>query len=269
MAEQKNVLKPGQAPLNTQGSTQDRSLLQAIQMETAPEATPFLMLFANNAKLLISIFGIFIVVVLGFGIFNYTAQKSLNAAKDELGTILQQSDQATRSKELESFVAKAPAGVLLPSYLALAQSYETQLDYAKAAEAWRKISELAESPMRAQALLGQADALASAGEFTQALSVAEKLLAEVKDDKNYLLPVNSMIADLAERSGNKARAIEANRAILASPRIDNQDYYWEARLERLTSSLSPNAASSPSSAKAPATPGAPGAAGGDAGSQSK
>lgn len=255
MAEQKNVLRPGQAPINTQGTTQDRSLLQAIQMDTAPEATPFLMLFANNAKLLIACFGIFIVVVLGFGIFNYTAQKTLSAAKDELGTILQQRDPATRSKELETFVSKAPAGVQVSSYLALAQSYETQMDYNKAAAAWGKVAELAENPMRAQALLGQADALASAGEFAQALSVAEKLLGEVKDNKNYLLPVNSLIADLAERNGNNERAIEASRAILASPRIDNQDYYWEARLERLTSGAASQAA--------------PSAPSGDAGTQAK
>lgn len=281
MAEQKNVLRPGQAPLNSPGSTQERSLLQAIQMETAPEATSFLMFFANNAKLLMACVGLFIIVVMGFGIFTYTAQKTLNAAKDDLGTILQQSDQATRSGQLESFVAKAPAGVMLAGYLALARSYETQLEYGKAAEAWGKIAELAENPMRAQALMGQADALASAGEFAQALKVAEKLLSEVKDNKNYLLPVNSMIADMAERSGNRERAAEASRAVLASPRMDNSDYYWAARLDRLTSSASLKdsqgtdsqgaapAAAPAASSEAPATSRSPGGASDLQGEKSK
>ena len=231
---QAKEINPGQAPLKANGAPHDRSLLDAIRTETAPEATSFFMFFADNAKVLVMFFCLFILVLVGFGLFNYTANTSLANAKNELGNILQNADESKKSQALQDFLAKAPAGALVPAYLALAQSYEAQADYAKAAEAWAKVSSVSVEPMKTQAIIGEAQALSLSDNAAKALTLVDGLLAKVSKESMYFVSLNMLAADLAERTGDKGKASTASKAVLNNERTQDK-VYWQKRIERLES----------------------------------
>ncbi|SHN51696.1 tetratricopeptide repeat protein [Desulfovibrio litoralis] len=220
------------APIE-QTNTTERTLLDAIRTETAPEATPFFMFFVNNAKLLIGILSVFIIILVGVGIFEYTAKNALEKSQQELRLILQKADDTEKAKQLESFINTAPAGVLLHANLALAQAYENLQDYQKATNAWQKVSQLSDAPMKYQAIIGEASDLSAIGEHKKALELIEKSLTTLNNqDSPYQIALKALLADIAERSGDKELAIKTLQGLLDSGKIQDT-YYFKRRIELL------------------------------------
>jgi cytochrome c-type biogenesis protein CcmH/NrfG len=173
----------------------------------AVSAPAFMQKLLDNWKPLTAGVVVVLILAVGYGLFRSYREKAAAQAENELGQILIQKEGADRLVALENFLAKAPGSVKPAVLLELAKASTEQGQFKKAAEAWGTLARVATPAMGGVAVLGQAAALAQAGDNAQ----AEAVLVAAKDKmpKSFEVALNRQLALYAEQAGDYPRALSA------------------------------------------------------------
>lgn len=112
------------------------TLLDSIQSEVSREASPILEFLVNNSRKIFMGLTLFVLLVLGFGIFTYYTVSQQRSAQEALGKILIMPESAAKITQLEAFAASGKPELKTAALMALANSASLQNLPDKAAQAW-------------------------------------------------------------------------------------------------------------------------------------
>ena len=215
----------GLAPLkktaaNTPGTP---GILGGLQSEVSVEAAPLLQFIARNAVVIMVLLGLFVVVVVGTGVWQWYASKRDAEAQTNFARLLQQQGTA-RVSALENFVATAPDAVRLAALMELGLAALAEKDAARASAAFARAAALDKGkPFGLVAVLSEARTLMQGGKAAEALAILEPLENTVPE---YMrAQVRGLIALNAWQAGNTDRAIKAYEDLFAGTQGDDADYY--------------------------------------------
>jgi len=173
----------------------------------AESAPAFMQKLLDNWKPLAVGIAVVLILAVGYGLLLSYRHKAAVQAENELGQILIQKEGADRLVALENFLAKAPGPVRPAVLLELAKASTEQGQFKKAADAWGELVRTATPAMSGVAVLGQAAALAQAGDNAQAEAVL--LAAKDKIPKSFEVALNRQLALYAEQAGDYPKALAA------------------------------------------------------------
>lgn len=206
----------------------ESTLLDSIQSEVSREASPMLDFLVKHAlKIFLALIALIAVIVV-FGVWNYLGNSKQRDAEEALGKILIMPDTTAKLEALEAFADSASDKRKNAALMALARSATAQGQPEKAAEAWSRVAQSADAPIRMVAGIAQANALSAQGKNAEALVILESMLLSAPSES--LPMINSHIVLLAEQMGNWDMAIAASGEVIR--RLENPESIalWEQRL---------------------------------------
>ena len=209
----------------------DSNLLQKMSAEVTPEVSPLLRVLLGNARLIALVLALCVLGTAGYGGYNWYADKKLGEAQAELGRILVMAAPADRAAKLKAFLPSAPEGLHAAANLALAQAAIDAQDYPTAINAWDTVAKDPKSSLYATAMIGKADALALQDKGTEALAVLEKLQPVAGQGTKML--VESLIVDLAEKTGDYAKALAACDNLTSTSTNPMEADFWRQKAASL------------------------------------
>ncbi len=202
------------------GST---GLFDELQHEVSQEAQPMLTFIIKNYKQILMAVGALVVVIAAYGIYDYSAKSSLQAARAELGDIIVNKDGAERLTALEAFVAKAPEEVRSAALFEMVRLQSEAGDADKVLAAWERLSGVLTGDMALVARLGKAQALATAGKAEDALAVMEGV--ESSAPESFKTYATLQLALVAEQAGKLDRALAAYEGLLAESANADKEHF--------------------------------------------
>jgi len=143
----------------------------------------------------------------GYAAYTAYAKKAKATAENDLGAIIATQTGPERLAALEAYAKTAPASTKDAALLELARTATEQGNFAKASEAWNQLSLAAPGGVRDLALLGQASALAQAGDKAQAVKILADFLP--KAPKTFQPLVARQLAAVAEDAQAWTEALAA------------------------------------------------------------
>ncbi|UZP68055.1 tetratricopeptide repeat protein [Desulfovibrio mangrovi] len=182
-----------------------------LQHGISEEAQPLLKFLVNNFRAILIGLGAILVVIGGYGIYDYSTKKALASARMELGDILINKDGADQVSTLEAFIAKAPEKLRPAALFELARLSLEKKDYDKAAGAWASLAGMTDGEMGFVARLGKAQALAASGKMEEAFSELETAESVAPDAFKNITKLQ--FAVVAEQAGKLDRALAAYEAL--------------------------------------------------------
>ena len=185
--------------------SQNQTLLDKMTSEVTPETSPLLQFLTNNAKRIMLVMAVCFIAVAGYGVYSWQETQKLAAAQDSLTRILVVKDDADRLAKLKAFAPSAPEAIRGSVALAIAHTAMQAKSYDDAFQAWDRFSKDSTSPLYTTAMIGKAEALALQGKTAESIAILESM--SLPADSEAINLVNSLIADLAEQSGNIDKAI--------------------------------------------------------------
>lgn len=181
------------------------NILQTIEQEMDSDIHPFLKKILDNIKPIgLAVGGIVAAVAVYSGMSTYQESQKTQAVSD-LGAIMAMNDDTARLERLESFATSGHSDFRLAARLEMAKVFMNSGEYAKAAEAWRVISQSAGPEMKIVAGLGEAKALIAQEEYTKAIDVLTTIKKGAGDE--FASVISSSLAFAAEKAGQKDLAI--------------------------------------------------------------
>jgi tetratricopeptide (TPR) repeat protein len=201
----------------------NRTLIDTIQTEVAKEASPFLEFLIRNSKKITLSIVLVILIAVGVSGWGMYQENKLAEAREELGLILSGQDAGARLEALKTFTQHSElAEIKTAAFLALAHEATEAENHALAYSAWEELVRLvpAGSPMYFTAQMGMANALNNLDRTPEALALLESLLGSAPAE--LTLVINIALMDLAEKSGQWDKALQACEAMLnnAPPTTD-------------------------------------------------
>jgi predicted negative regulator of RcsB-dependent stress response len=211
------------------------TLLDSLQTEVAKEASPFLEFLIRNSRKIAVAAVLVVAVAVGISGWRLHGKNQLAEAREELGLILaKQSVNSSGLEELKTFAGRVEIEeVRTAAFLALASAANGAGDNALAASAWEEVSRLVQagSPMYYTAQMGLAGTLDNQGRTAEALALLETSLDSAPAE--LTVAMNVAIADLAEKSGLRDKAVKAYEAMLDSAYADNDKKYLQQKIAYL------------------------------------
>ncbi len=241
-ARKKNSALPSQgAPTPESGTEQHHAgIAGAIEdLEVSDELHPLLQFIVDHIKPLAAGLVIFLLIIAGYGYWEYSQGKAMEEASNELGVILAQTSGEKRIESLEAFLQKVPGDMKEGVRLELATAYAEAGQHEKAAAMWEAAGSGQGETIRVVSAMGQAQALMDAGKSDEALPILENALA--MSGESFAVPLNRMIAAAAEDAGKLSRAVDALRELAESDPTRPQVYLKDkiARLEKMQQEAQP------------------------------
>ncbi|MDL2210540.1 hypothetical protein LJC26_07025 [Desulfovibrio sp. OttesenSCG-928-O18] len=211
----------------------DPTLLDKMSSEVAPEVSPLLRFLLNNARRIGMVTAVFVLAAAGFGIYKWQSDKQLREAQNALGTILAAADNTDRLAKLKTFLPTAPAPIKNSVLLALAKAASDAKDYTAAADAWGEIAKDPKDPLYITATIGKAENLALADKAAEALAAVEAMTLPAGSAAQNL--VNTLIVDLAEKTGNVEKAIAACEKLVTGTAMTSPEEadFWRQKAASL------------------------------------
>lgn len=206
------------------------SIVDSLQSEVAPEASPLLTFLFNHARHIALLLVLFILCIGGYWIYLSKAEQRQQEESLALGKIIVIADTAQRYAALQDFLKSAPESVRREALYASMDAANQLHDLPKLHDAWKAI-EAADSSMKVSARLGMSGALAEQGKYKEALAPLEEI-APTLEGQNVIL-VNTRIAAFAELAGDYSRAIAACDAMIASPNVGEDGKFWMQKRNEL------------------------------------
>ena len=199
-------------------------ILGGLRSEIPVEAAPLLQFIARNTFAIMLGLGLFVLLVVGVGTWQWHASKRAEEARANFSRLLLQQGGAARVSALESFAATAPDSVRLAAFMELGLAALAENDAVKASAAFARVAALDKNkPFGTAAALSEAQALLQAQKPLEALAILESLENTVPE--HMRAQVRGLIALSAQQAGKADRAIKAYEALLAGALGDDADYY--------------------------------------------
>lgn len=209
------------------------TLLDKMSSEVTPATSPLLDFLTNNAKLLALVLAACCIATAGYGFYTWNEGKKVVAAQEELARILILEDNPDKLAKLKAFAPGAPETISRGVTLALARTAMKIKEYAEATQAWDALAKDAKDPLYAPAVIGKAESLALQDKPAEALAVLEAMTIPAGSEDFSL--VNSLIANLAEQTGNIDKALAACEKLISgmAVRSPEEAEFWRQKAASL------------------------------------
>ncbi|OXS29049.1 MAG: hypothetical protein BCS36_09770 [Desulfovibrio sp. MES5] len=237
-------------PQKNQG-TGDAPLLRDLQLEVSQESAPLLQFMLRHAGLIASVLVLFLLVLIGTGIYNWHGDSRASEARDALARTLIQNHGADQVKALSQLAEGAPSSTRFAAYMALAQSALENDDYATAAQAYGKAAKSTDGAFSLSASLGEAGALLKAGKSAEALTLLQGL-QNTQPGAASAPQLRQMMAEAAIASGQNELAARTYLALARETDGVNSSY-----LRARAAELDPKLAAEEAASSAPVAKAAP------------
>ncbi len=188
-------------------------LLGELRSEVATEAAPLLSFVLRNIRFVVGGVLALIVIIVGYGIWQWRVASVEDEARLELGRILTGRTGAARVSALEAFAAKAPESMRSGVWLAAASAAVSADRPAEAAAAYGRV--YANDPDGVLGIvsgLNEADLFRRQGKVQEALALLENL--EKVAPQAVRVVVRQDLAATAEQAGDHVRAVRAYEALV-------------------------------------------------------
>ena len=239
-------------PQKNQGAG-DAPLLRDLQAEVSHESAPLLQFMLRHAGLIAGALVLFLLVLVGAGIYNWHGDSRAEEARDALARATLQHSGADQVKALAQLAEAAPASSRFAVYMALAQSALANGDYDIAAQAYGKAAKSTDGAFGLSAALGEAGALLKAGKSAQALTLLQGLQNALPGGASAP-QLRQMLAEAAIAAGQKELAARTYLALARETDGVNSSYL-RTRAAELDPALA--AADEAAASAAPATEATP------------
>lgn len=236
---------------STPGSTPSSpTLLTDLRAEVGAESAPLLQFILRHAALIACGVGLFVLVLVGAGIWNWRNETAREDAQAELARISLSLKGEERTKALGELAARAPEDIRFAVLAAQAQSAAESQDWTQAARIYGEAARLdSEGSLGQAALFAQCGALMNAGtpeSASEALAVLQALTGRVEAARQGALL--RMQAEAALAAGRTDVAVAVFSKLAEDGDQDDQAYY-RFRVEQLRGTSAGTASDAP---KAPA-----------------
>lgn len=236
---------------STPGSTPSSpTLLTDLRAEVGAESAPLLQFILRHAALITCGVGLFVLVLVGAGIWNWRNETAREDAQAELARISLSLKGEERTKALGELAARAPEDIRFAVLAAQAQSAAESQDWTQAARIYGEAARLdSEGSLGQAALFAQCGALMNAGtpeSASEALAVLQALTGRVEAARQGALL--RMQAEAALAAGRTDVAVAVFSKLAEDGDQDDQAYY-RFRVEQLRGTSAGTASDAP---KAPA-----------------
>lgn len=238
-------------PQKNQGAG-DAPLLRDLQQEVSQESAPLLQFMLRHAGLIAGVLILFLLVLVGTGIYNWHGDSRAEEARDALARTLIQNHGADQVKALSQLAEGAPSSTRFAAYMALANSALQIGDYATAAQAYGKAAKSTDGAFGLSAALGEAGALLKAGKNAEALTLLQGLQNSLPGAARTP-QLRMMMAETAIAAGQNELAARTYLALANETDGVNSSY-----LRARAAELDPKLAAAEAAPKASATDPAPG-----------
>lgn len=206
-----------QKPGHNQAQQSPQGLLDSLQAEIAPEASPLLDFLKKNTGPIIVCFTALVLIIAGYLYYSHRSHTANLAEQQALGKLLVIHDAEVRMESLEKYLVEAPAALKNQTMLAMLQTAVELGKNDKVLELWERLGKEDKNLSQLSAI-GTASALAEEGKYAEAMAIHEGLLPQVSASERPF--INRSILNYAEVLGDTARAIKACEDILAEmPKI--------------------------------------------------
>ena len=177
---------------STPGSTPSSTLLTDLRAEVGAESAPLLQFILRHAGLIACGVGLFVLVLVGAGIWSWRSDVAKEEAQAELARLSLTLKGEERTKALGELAARVPSDMRFAVLSAQAQSAAESQDWAQAARIYGEAARLdSEGSLGLAALFAQCGALMNAGtpeSASEALAVLQALTGRVgAAEKDVLL----------------------------------------------------------------------------------
>lgn len=199
-----------------------RGLVDAIQSEVSDEAAPFLDFLARNAKSIILGVVAFIVVIAGYGVYEYTERQAIAESKKALGDIIVNKPLTERESLLKAYLEQAPEELKAAALMELARAQQASGKYEEAAASWGNLAAASNGPVSVIAGMGQAKALSEAGKHDEALGILQSL--EGAAGKAFAATLHKDTAQVAEAAGKYDVAVAEYEKLLPEAGEGEKEY---------------------------------------------
>ncbi len=226
---------PKPTPQNPQSQQPSQGpLLNEIQTEVSKEAEPFLQFLTTHALKIMMVLALLVVIVIGYGAYNWHHTSTLEEAQAQLGSIMLEKKGDERLTALEDFLKTAPKQLEITTLLNIADSSMQDSSYEKAAQAYGRIVALEkDSALALLSGLNQGQALMLAGKAKEALPILEQLANTVPTEQKLL--IQESVVEAALQSNDIAKAKATLEAMANTAEGVNADL-WRHRARNLTES---------------------------------
>lgn len=212
-------------------------LLRDLQAEVSAESAPLMQFMLRHAGSIAGVVVLFLLTLVGTGLWNWYDDKRNAEAHAELARIEQNLKGGERVAALAALANTAPASVRAPVLLAWAGSALAEGDFATAASAYASAAaEDADGPLGLAAALGQAGSLLKSGKPAEALGILQGL-EQARPAGSDTLELRQLLAEAAVAADRKDVAAAAYRALAASSQGLEKDYF-NARADALAPAAS-------------------------------
>ena len=207
--------------------TPSPTLLTDLRSEVGAESAPLLQFILRHAGRIAVGVGLFVLVVVGAGIWNWRNEVAREEAQTELARLSLSLKGEERTKALGELAARAPEGIRFAVLTAQAQSAAESQDWTQAARLYGEAARLdSEGSLGQAALFAQCGALMNAGtpeSASEALAVLQALTGRVSAARQDALL--RMQAEAALAAGRTDVAVAAFDRLAQSEDKDDQAYY--------------------------------------------
>ena len=239
-------------PQKNQGAA-DAPLLRDLQAEVSHESAPLLQFMLRHAGLIAGVLVLFLLVLVGTGIYNWHGDSRTEEARDALARATLQPRGADRVKALAQVAESAPSSTRFAAYMALAQSALDNGDYDTAAQAYGKAAKSTDGAFGLSAALGEAGTLLKAGKSAQALTLLQALQNALPGGASAP-QLRQMLAEAAIAAGQKELAARTYLALARETDGVNSSYLRTraAELDPALAAAAEPAAAEPAAPEPPA-----------------
>lgn len=175
-----------------------------------------------------------LLLLAGIAWYKALAKQSLAKAENELGAIIAEKTGPERLSALEAFLKTAPDSIKGAALLETARTALDQRAFAKAADAWNQLAVSGPDGMRELAVIGQATALAQAGELPKAVSILSDFLP--KAPKAMQPIVARQLGAVAEEAKAWKEALAAYELMKNSANGGSKSFY-EAKIDEIKAKM--------------------------------
>ncbi len=207
-----------------------------ITFDRPEQSSPLARFISSYWRTIAVLIAAMVVGAAGYAWYAASAKQATIKAENELGAIIASKTGDERMTALDAYLKSAPSSTKGAALLEIARTAQEQGKFDKAAEAWNQLSLTGPEGIRELAVIGQASALAQAGDKTKAVKLLVDFLP--KASKAFLPVAARQLAALAEEAqawGDALTAYERMRDI--SGAVGGNKAFYDAKIAEIKAKM--------------------------------